>query len=324
MPVDDAARTVVRARLEAVEQMLPLAAERWEEDVEHVHQLRVSTRRSAAALATFAPCFDADRMKTVRRHLKKVRRAAGEARVCDVMDAAFRRRRQRAPKSARPFLDDLLEWNAATRQRVQRHLRKAARKHPPKDLADARRALLRSLSAPGGADAAPISLRTHAASSLPPLVEAVRAAGQADLNVLENLHELRIHGKHLLYAMEIFKPCYGERFATAYGRISSLQQRLGAINDSGEFTGLVEGFVRERSEDIDDDSWRAGAEAVLEDLRAEAVRSIETFLQEWRDGAWSDLYDVIVIEPRDTPPDDVTIHTVAPEATTSRGLEVTP
>jgi integrase/recombinase XerD len=50
MPVAEAARAVLAARFEVVRHCLPLAVEKPYEDVEHVHQLRVGTRRAGAAL----------------------------------------------------------------------------------------------------------------------------------------------------------------------------------------------------------------------------------------------------------------------------------
>ena len=47
MPIADAAKAVLTARFAVVRHYLPLAAEKPQEDVEYVHQLRVGTRRAA-------------------------------------------------------------------------------------------------------------------------------------------------------------------------------------------------------------------------------------------------------------------------------------
>ena len=49
----DVALRTLRDRLDAVLYYLPLAAEGADEDLEHVHQLRVSSRRAAAALRLY-------------------------------------------------------------------------------------------------------------------------------------------------------------------------------------------------------------------------------------------------------------------------------
>ena len=50
MAVAEAATVVLAARFEVVRRYLPLAAEKPYDDLEYVHQLRVGTRRAAAAL----------------------------------------------------------------------------------------------------------------------------------------------------------------------------------------------------------------------------------------------------------------------------------
>src|SRR5690242_19716355 len=83
-PVVDAARRTLAARLAVVRHYLPLAAEHADKDIENVHQLRVATRRTAAALRMFAMCLPQKRAKTARKQLRRLRRAAGDARDWDV------------------------------------------------------------------------------------------------------------------------------------------------------------------------------------------------------------------------------------------------
>jgi hypothetical protein len=53
MPVADAARRVLSERFEVVCRNLPLAMHQPDRDPEHVHRLRVGTRRAGAALRIF-------------------------------------------------------------------------------------------------------------------------------------------------------------------------------------------------------------------------------------------------------------------------------
>jgi hypothetical protein len=79
-------------RLVAVCHYLPLAMYQAEKDPENVHQLRVSTRRSGAAVDIFALCLPEKVYKAIRKQLRNIRRAAGAARDWDV------------------FLDSLIGW----------------------------------------------------------------------------------------------------------------------------------------------------------------------------------------------------------------------
>ena len=72
-----AARHVLKSRLEAVAERMPDAI-LWaaDENVEHVHQLRVSTRRAGAAVRIFGGLLPAKTHRTVTKRLKRIRRAA--------------------------------------------------------------------------------------------------------------------------------------------------------------------------------------------------------------------------------------------------------
>src|SRR5262249_50059853 len=126
-PVTDAARHVLTARLEVVRDYLPLALHRSDEDPEHVHQLRVGTRRAGAALAIFSVCLPDKVFRTARKQLRRIRRAAGEARDWDVFLLALTGRRGRKPQ---PGIDFLLGYALAHRVAAQAHLREANAKFP--------------------------------------------------------------------------------------------------------------------------------------------------------------------------------------------------
>ena len=56
----EVAHGVLASHLQSGLRWLPLAAEKSEEDVEYVHQLRIASRRAVAALRTFAELIPAD------------------------------------------------------------------------------------------------------------------------------------------------------------------------------------------------------------------------------------------------------------------------
>src|SRR5688572_24408829 len=94
VPVTRAARKALTSRLRAVEECLAEAAHvsgRSDGDIEAVHQLRIWTRRSAAALRLFKRVLPPRRAKWLKRKLRQIRRAAGEARDCDVLAEQLRR-----------------------------------------------------------------------------------------------------------------------------------------------------------------------------------------------------------------------------------------
>ena len=76
-PAVDAARTVLAARIGVVRHYFPLAVHGAGE-VENVHQLRVSSRRAAAALRLFRPLAAKKPFRRLRaRRVRAARRAGG-------------------------------------------------------------------------------------------------------------------------------------------------------------------------------------------------------------------------------------------------------
>src|SRR5689334_6327389 len=86
-PIAQAARQTLTVRLDVVRQRLEQVLHEADHDGEHVHQLRVGTRRADAALRIFRTCLPGRVYKAARRRLRRLRRAAGAARDWDVFGA---------------------------------------------------------------------------------------------------------------------------------------------------------------------------------------------------------------------------------------------
>src|SRR4051812_8668759 len=84
-PVEEAARKSLEPRLSAVAGSLPLAAHLAEHDVEYVHRLRVATRRAGAALKLYEELLPRRPARWMKKRLRKIRQAAGDARDLDVL-----------------------------------------------------------------------------------------------------------------------------------------------------------------------------------------------------------------------------------------------
>src|SRR5208283_3825369 len=87
--VCEVAGLTLAARLKAVSQIPPLAAEKSDEDIEHVHQLRISVRRAAQAIRVFAELIGKAEADALREQLRRIRFAADEARNWDVLCERF-------------------------------------------------------------------------------------------------------------------------------------------------------------------------------------------------------------------------------------------
>ena len=108
MPLVEAAYIVLPNRFNVVAHFLPLAAGSAAKDIEHVHQLRVASRRAASALELFALCLPKKLEKRLRRLLRTLRRAAGAARDWDVFLTMLQSSKLFSAANAKPARNLLL------------------------------------------------------------------------------------------------------------------------------------------------------------------------------------------------------------------------
>jgi CHAD domain-containing protein len=227
MPVAEAARRVLAIRLGVVRDRLAPALHEAERDTEHIHQLRVGTRRARAALDIFADALPAKVHRKASKRLRRLRRAAGAARDWDVFLDMLSARAAGAPERQRPGLDFLMGYASGQRTLAQQALHEAAA-HPG---LDAVRLVEDTVAAVRESDTG--HLIDLARPLLTQLVRDLEQAGAGDLHQYEHLHQVRILGKRLRYAMEIFEGCFAADFREEYyPAVEEMQEILGTANDS--------------------------------------------------------------------------------------------
>jgi CHAD domain-containing protein len=268
------AKRSLRARLDAVRRYLPLAAERAGEDVEHVHQLRVWTRRAQAALKLYADLLPRRRAAWIQQQLKRLRRAASTARDCDVLtrrlagdhadDRAGRwlaKVRKERVKAQGPIV--------ALSERLLRHGRFERRVED----------LLRRVR-PRRGEAVKCGLRfgDWARARLRPVVKRFFAASPPAASDEAALHQFRIRGKELRYVMELlaaaFPPDFREQL---YPVVEAVQDRLGEIND----LATAQGRLRERIEQAGRSPEATRLRRLFDDQQAQLERAHAEFLGWW-------------------------------------------
>jgi CHAD domain-containing protein len=283
-PLVEAARRVLQLRLAGVGERLPPALVEPDKDPEHVHQLRVASRRAGAALRTFRRCFADKEYRWVRRRLRRVRRAAGAARDADVFLATLTARMRRAAAAQRPGLDFLLGYARGQRVAAQEHLL-AANENAALSWDDF---LLRTLAALQPSTTLIQSLGDLAGFELPRMVHELADAAICDLQPYEHLHRVRILGKRLRYAMEIFSSCYEAPFREVYyPAVEAMQDILGLANDSYEACQKL-AAVRTHLQATRPRDWRRlgpGIEAVFqfhEQRLPQQRRKFERWWRQWQ------------------------------------------
>jgi CHAD domain-containing protein len=218
-PTAEVAERALRDRLDAAMHYLPLAAERADEDPEYVHGLRVWSRRSASALRLFASLVPGGPRGWLKKQLRKLRRAAGEARDCDVLirrlahrppDAGTERWLNRLRGRRTAAQGPIVKLNDRLAPRFRRRTEKLLRNRRSDDsrFGDWARERLR-----------PAVERFF--DSLP---------GEAASN--RAWHRFRICGKKLRYTMELLAGAFPPNFRDdLYRVVEEVQERLGAVND---------------------------------------------------------------------------------------------
>lgn len=238
MSVADAAKATLVARFAVVRHFLPLAAEKSQEDVEYVHQLRVGTRRAAAALRVFADALPRKLLKATKRTLRRLRRAAGDARDWDVFLASLPSAKPLATETAKPALDFLIGYAIGERTAAQQRLIDAAAEAGP--LFTEQSEELPDRAKPQN-ETPPASFGALAALQLGGLFREFTTAVEANPTEPDALHALRIVGKRLRYALEIFAGCFPPAIKeTIYPAVEQVQEILGDVQDGAVGTNRLE------------------------------------------------------------------------------------
>jgi CHAD domain-containing protein len=282
MHVADAARKVLPARLAVVAQHLPLAANSAANDVEHVHQLRVATRRASAALRLFSDCLTAKRSRNVKELLRKLRRSAGAARDWDVFFLHLQSTSMLQSVAARPFLDFLTGIVAAHRMEAQEQLVAAASNESKRLETE-----IDELESEAGIENGVSKHATIGDLAIRCIVELVgelSSLAASTPSSYEDLHQLRILGKRLRYSMEIFADCFAPEFRELlYPAIEEMQEILGRITDAHVAAErIVE--MRDHMKAFHPTQWvrfRKSAEQFLQTQRRIFPRERKRFLTWW-------------------------------------------
>jgi CHAD domain-containing protein len=285
MPLREAGRKVLELRLGVVQRSFPRAAADPPVDPEHVHQLRVATRRSRAALELFASCLPDKLVKTLRRDLRRIRRVAGDARDLDVFLGHLSSHVPLARASHLAGIHWLAGQVVARRSAAQRHLRQGYEDHHSTFSKHVHDCIQEVQGKAGNEGDSPLreTADRDIASLLSLLEEAVRGR-TADY---AQLHQVRIQGKRLRYSMEVFGDLFPAAFREQlYPRIEEMQDILGRANDCHVGADLVESLSQEGQLSCSSlwSKWRPGLQGyrtrLLRRLSAEE-RNFDRWWKRW-------------------------------------------
>ncbi|HZP80725.1 MAG TPA: CHAD domain-containing protein [Chthonomonadaceae bacterium] len=131
--LQDYATEIITARLGRM--LSHIEGVRRSEEIEPVHQMRVWSRRSRAALEVFRCCFEGKDYDELEREVKAVTDALSEARDLDVMMDTLHQRAEALPPEQRGGVESFIARLRRRRERSQKPVLKALDRLESRDLA---------------------------------------------------------------------------------------------------------------------------------------------------------------------------------------------
>lgn len=274
------------------------------EDIEHVHRMRVASRRLRSSLTVFRHCFRRKQYKAFQSDIRAVTRALGEARDLDVQLALLDN--VRLEYSTPRLLPGIRRLQLRRKQRrvlAQDNVGQAVHKLNSDRTLETLAAWsedhrLREdvyLYSPALYQLGFDNIKAH--------LEALLRHEQyiTDPGNVTELHAMRISAKHLRYTLEIFDELYASKLKPYINQVRKLQDSLGEIHDADVWVESIPRFVEEeRTRIVDYFGNPRPLKRLLPGLNAfrasrQALRQVEyeSFLKDWakitRDQVWGKL-----------------------------------
>jgi len=235
--IDCAGPANVGIRLVLLERFDELAEFRQDalnwEDTEGVHSMRVASRRLRSALRDFTPYIKKRGLAPTLKRIKTVADALGAVRDQDVAIEALKSLESKSSPSVTKTLEKVVKDREERRDEARKELKALV---TGKELNELKSDFKEAISV-----ATYISSTSRKALSYSEVARDVIRTRLNDFEELcddlfrpfdvEALHELRIGGKRLRYAVELFDQCWKSSTLPIAKRIARLQSALGDIHD---------------------------------------------------------------------------------------------
>jgi CHAD domain-containing protein len=228
----------VRDRLQF---LLNRSAKEWERctlsaDVDAIHDFRVSLRRFSEGLRLFKDLFPKASRNQVRSELRRAMRLAGRTRDVDIARETFTLSDALVSPGTNLFLEnERAIAEAAFRAVLSVGLVTQVHKRWNETLGLSVEAVKSPETVAGNRWNPEALVTTNAHLRLPPLLSLYCQSGERlaqEAVKPARLHELRLTGKHLRYALEIFRPIYGRTMDGLLDSLRETQSYLGEVSDA--------------------------------------------------------------------------------------------
>ena len=218
-------------------------------DIEHIHQLRVYSRRIRSTLPLFSNCFSKKESTRWVNQIKKVTKSLGEARDSDVQIEKLQKFYETLENSQhRPGLKRLILRLQQKRGGLQKNVVKSLESLTKSQVLEEMEIKTESyLVQKGEIYRFSLSLYQMSYKVIQDKLAVLRSFDPLiyDPENVKELHEMRIAAKNLRYTMEIFIPLYQSGLKPAISHIKEAQDILGDIHDFDVWTDWLPGFLEE-------------------------------------------------------------------------------
>ncbi|MCA9027797.1 MAG: CHAD domain-containing protein [Planctomycetaceae bacterium] len=234
--IESVLRASLKSRIKAVRHFLTLASELSISETEPVHQLRVWTRRSAAAMRLYKPLLPHKKARALRQMLKRIRESAGPARDYDVLIDRYRN------DADELNLNWMLKRLSEQRDKAQAEIIAVnAELKYGKHLKRQVNSMISDMPNHAGRKMRRIVFSEWGRNTLSELVQQFAQAMPLQTSDIDAFHQFRIQGKHLRYGIELLASAFPGRLKEhVYPELRKIQHRLGKINDHFVAVKLLE------------------------------------------------------------------------------------
>ncbi len=281
------------------------------ENIEDIHDVRVSSRRIRACLAIFADCLPSKNAKTWQNEVRKITSAYGRVRDLDVqidlVSAVLKSVQDQKLRSGLRRVKLRLQQKREKKQKSTTNLTNSVLESP----------VLLEMEAWAQAVQANFSQDIY---KTPELFKHGYKQVQSRLDEflfyevfifdpdrMEELHQMRIAAKRLRYTLEVFSDLYDGKTDFALDTARQTQQFLGEIHDADVWLMYLPRFMEREQRRISQfygyispfSRIRSGIEYLLENRKKERTRLYNEFIKEWQNWklkeTWLNLRKVIFL-----------------------------
>lgn len=215
-------------------------------DIEYVHDFRVSARRLRSVMQTFKSCFSEKEYGLYFQTIRKIAKVLGNARDLDVMIDFLQKYDRSLSKKRQYGIENLIIHQQKQRAIQQKNIISLFETLNTDHFEEEFIQHFQNINI-SDQDQTKITFGKEAHRTLPNrLTDLLQYESKInDPKNITDLHNMRISAKRLRYMMEIFEPCYSaKRMKNAQNIIKRIQDVIGQIHDCDVMIPFLQTYIK--------------------------------------------------------------------------------